>query len=184
MQSKSDTFYIEETLAGNEDAFAGLVDRYQHMVYTLCHKMLDHSGIAEEVAQDVFIKCYRSLASYNGRSQFSTWLYTITYNACIDAIKKRKRHAADPLEHIDRGEQETIEQEDLLEREDKQNVIQSAIQQLNKEERMIVILFYYEEMSLKEIAKVMNLKENNVKVKLHRCRQKLSELLKDQLSLI
>lgn len=181
---ENDQFYIQQAVKGDAKAFAGLVERYQHMVYTLCLKMLDHSGIAEEVAQDVFIKCFRSLSSYNGKARFSTWLYRITYNACVDELKRMKRHRTEDLQMAANQADSTDAAEELLESKDKKSIIDNAIQQLNKEDRMIVLLFYYEDMSIKEIGKVMDMTANNVKVKLFRCREKLAELLEHKLNIM
>lgn len=177
---EDDQFHIQRALKGDAKAYAGLVERYQHMVYTLCMKMLDHTGIAEEVAQDVFVKCFRSLSSYNGKARFSTWLYRITYNACVDELKRMKRHRTEDLQ-LAEHQMDADVAEELLESKDRKSIIGNAIQQLSKEDRMIVLLFYYEDMSIKEIGKVMDMTANNVKVKLFRCREKLAELLEDKL---
>ena len=184
MTVNNDHFYIKQVLQGDEKAFAELVERYQHMVYTLCMKMCGQQAMAEEVAQDVFIKCYRSLSTYNGKAQFSTWLYRITYNACLDALKSRKRHASEELDQAVNLQDEEVLPHESLEISDRKEIVKKAIDQLPKEDRVIVMLFYFEEMSLKEIAKVMDMTDNHVKVKLFRCREKLAALLEDKLSII
>ena len=90
MNYSDDNHHIQLVLSGNTDAFSVLVDRYKNMVFTLCLKMVSNKEEAEDLAQDSFIKVYKSLKSFKGESRFSTWLYKITYHTCLDRIKKLK----------------------------------------------------------------------------------------------
>jgi len=85
-----DLYYIEAVRKGNVQAFSYLVEKYQKLVYTLALKLLKRPEDAEELAQDTFIKAYQKLDSYEGKSKFSTWLYSITYNAGISELRKRR----------------------------------------------------------------------------------------------
>ena len=91
MANIEDQHYINLILNGNPNAFATLVDRYKNMVYTLALKMLTNKEEAEEIAQDTFVKAYHSLNKFKGESKFSTWIYKITYNTCLDRLKKNKK---------------------------------------------------------------------------------------------
>src|SRR5665213_784678 len=96
MQSKlSDIQLIQQTLAGNQQAYAGLIKRHQRFVFTLAMRFAKRREDAEEIAQDCFIKAYRSLASFQGQSKFSTWLYSIVYNVDDFFTKKAARHRLD-----------------------------------------------------------------------------------------
>ena len=86
-----DQHYINLVCKGDANAFAALVDRYKDMVYTLSLRMTGSREEAEELSQDTFIKVYRSLAKFRGESRFSTWLYKVAYNTCLDHLKKIKR---------------------------------------------------------------------------------------------
>jgi RNA polymerase sigma-70 factor (ECF subfamily) len=90
MNKADDAYYIEAVRKGNLAAFSVLVEKYQNMVYTLALKLLKKPEEAEEMAQDTFVKAYQKLYSYEGKSKFSTWLYSITYNACISELRKRR----------------------------------------------------------------------------------------------
>src|ERR1700759_1252992 len=91
MQSKlSDTELIEQTLAGNQAAYADLVKRHQRFVFTLAIRFCKSREDAEEVAQDCFIKAYRSLASFQGQAKFSTWLYSIVYTTAMTFLRKKR----------------------------------------------------------------------------------------------
>src|SRR5665648_258162 len=90
MNKTEDIYYIEAVRNGNVQAFSFLVERYQKLVYTLALKLLKKPEDAEELAQDTFVKAYQKIDSYEGKSKFSTWLYSITYNACISELRKRR----------------------------------------------------------------------------------------------
>jgi RNA polymerase sigma-70 factor (ECF subfamily) len=151
------------------------------MVFTLSLKLLGDREEAEEVAQDVFVKCYKSLSKYKNESKFSTWLYRIAYNTNMDVLRARKRTI--PLVEvldINHNYQETSKDAlQFLIENDKRNALQDAIASLSKEEQVILLLYYYEEIPLKEISEIVNLSESNVKVKLHRSRKHIYQLLEN-----
>ena len=91
MAKTDDQHYINLVLKGDTNAFAALVDRYKDMVYTLSLRMIRSREEAEELSQDTFIKVYRSLGKFKGESKFSTWLYKVAYNTCLDHLRKNKR---------------------------------------------------------------------------------------------
>src|ERR1700760_2679279 len=98
MQSKlSDIELIEQTLSGNQAAYADLVKRHQRFVFTLAMRFVKSREDAEEIAQDCFIKAYRSLSSFQGGSKFSTWLYSIVYTTAMTFLRK-KRLATDSID--------------------------------------------------------------------------------------
>src|ERR1700704_5826586 len=91
MDNADDQYYIRSVRDGGTNAFAVLVDRYKDMVFTLSLKMLKNREEAEEVSQDTFVKIYKSLNKFNGESKFSTWIYKVAFNTCLDRLKKNKR---------------------------------------------------------------------------------------------
>ena len=91
MSAISDQHYIDKILQGETNSFAVLVDHYKDMIFTLALKMVKNREEAEEVAQDTFIKIYSSLNKFKGDSKFSTWIYKIAYNTCLDRLKKNKK---------------------------------------------------------------------------------------------
>ena len=99
MDKLNDQHYINLVIGGDTHAFAVLVDRYKNLVFTLSLKMLQNREEAEEVSQDAFIKVYKSLPKFKSESKFSTWLYKVTYNTCLDRLRSKKR--ATPLVSID-----------------------------------------------------------------------------------
>ncbi len=179
MIKNTDQYLIDKILNGDSSAFGELVDRYQNFVFTIAIRMLKVTEEAEEVAQDSFIKAFDSLASFRGEAKFSTWLYRIVYHKALDRIKKNKRQQTyeiieeitdDSLDHIENGLE-------FMLNEERTKVIKRCIAQLPEDDAAIISLYYFEEQSVKEIAEITNLTEDNIKIKLYRSRKKLFSLL-------
>lgn len=183
MDKINDQHYITLVIDGDTNAFAALVDRYKNMVFTLSLKMLQHQEEVEEAAQDTFIKVYKSLGKFKGESKFSTWIYQITYNNCLDRLRKQKRNrnvvALDEFaEHEVRSLKNLL---DTIEETERKNLIKNCLNLLPAEESFLLTLYYFDEHSLKEISVIMGINENNLKIKLFRSRKKLAAILKNKL---
>jgi len=174
---------IEAILNGDANAYSLLVDRYKDLVFTLALGMMKHREEAEEVAQDSFIKAYRSLEKFKGDSKFSTWMYRVTYNTCLDRLKKNKRKQNTvAIDEFTEHKVKTIDNAlDKIEKEERQTAIRQCLDQLSSEDNYLLTLYYFDELSLDEIAKIIGLKPNNVKVKLHRSRKRLATVLRQKL---
>mgnify|MGYP003577557810 CR=1 FL=1 len=181
----TDTDIIQQVLLGNQSAYATLVNRYQNFVFTIVLRYIKAREDAEEVAQDVFVKAYRSLADFKGNSKFSTWLYTITTTSCLTALRKKKLevHSLDNekvfavADNIDGGMQANgIEQKSRV------RMVNEAIQLLSPEDGQIITLFYKGEQSLDEIAQALGKEVNAVKVQLHRARTRLKDKMQKHFS--
>jgi len=185
MQSKlPDIELIEQTLAGNQFAYADLVKRHQRFVFTLALRFAKGREDAEEIAQDCFVKAYRSLASFQGQSKFSTWLYSIVYTTAMTFLRK-KRVDTDSID--DEGTFVQVESHESAydtnnaENKSRSYYLNQAIEQLLPDDATIITLFYKGEQSLEEIAQTMGIETNTVKVKLFRARQRLKEKLERNL---
>ncbi|MBT8254100.1 MAG: sigma-70 family RNA polymerase sigma factor [Flavobacteriaceae bacterium] len=179
----NDQLHIKAILNGDTQAFSILVDRYQDMVFTLALRMLKHREEAEEVAQDTFIKVFKSLSRFKGDSKFSTWIYKIAYNCCLDRLKRNKRQwntvAIDSFtENRVKALEDTFKQ---LETKERHEAIRKCIDKLPAQDGFILTLYYFDELPLEEVAKVMGVTSNNAKVKLFRSRKRLATLLRSQL---
>ena len=183
--STTDNQLIEAINKGNTKAYGQLVNRYKDLVFTLALRMLKHREEAEEVAQDAFIKVYKSLTKFKGDSKFSTWIYRVTYNTCLDRIKKNKKHFNDmPIDEYTENKLETIDNAlDNLIKIEKTELIKRCIDKLPSESSYLLTLFYFEELSLDEMSKVINKSANTIKVKLYRARKKLAVILEEHLIL-
>lgn len=182
MTHTDDQQYIQKVLEGDANAFAFLVDKYRDMVFSLALKITKRREEAEEVAQDSFIKAYKSLQHFKGDAKFSTWLYKITYNNCIDRVKKIARtYHTDTIDEVNENKIKAIEDTlQVIERGERATIIKECMDRLPEDERTILWLFYFEELSLKEIKEVTSFSESNIKVKLHRARKRLLAIVKDK----
>jgi RNA polymerase sigma factor (sigma-70 family) len=183
MTKIDDQYYITKIVEGDKKAFAVLVDRYKDLVFTLALRMLKNREEAEEVAQDTFIKVFKSLSQFKGDSKFSTWIYRITYNGCLDSLKKYKQEYNNiPLDDYTGRQLMSLDNAvDAMEDQEQQQTIKECLQLLPKEDNFLLTLYYYEEQSLDEISKIMGITSNNAKVKLYRSRKKLTSILKERL---
>jgi len=179
----NDQVYIDKIINGDTNAFSILVERYKDLVYTLAVRMVKHKEEAEEITQDTFIKAYKSIHKFKGDSKFSTWIYRVAYNTCLDAIKKNKKLQSNvPINEYTEHEVKAIDNAlDIMEAKERSVVIKNCIEKLPSEDAFLMTLYYYEELSLDEIADATGLKANNVKVKLFRSRKKLATILKKEL---
>ncbi len=172
-------------LKGDQQAYKELVDRYQSFVFTLAFRLLNSREDAEEVAQDVFVKAFRSLADFKGGSKFSTWLYTITYNTGITYLRKKK-HKLQSIDVESAFTQLENHESDFkanqVEDKSRKAMVNQAIELLPPDDAQIITLFYKGDQSLEEIAVIMHLETNNVKVRLFRARQKLKEKMEKYFS--
>jgi RNA polymerase sigma factor (sigma-70 family) len=177
---KGDIIYIEQVLAGKINAFSYIVDRHKDKAYNLAFRICGNHEEAEEIAQDSFLKAYRSLQGFKMKSSFATWLYRIVYNTSVSHVRTRKQTVlslddfpADSTNFIGNSSSE-----EEGETEYRSSLINFALQKLTEEERALISLYYYEEMSIEEISEVTGINKPNIKVKLFRARHKMSEIIK------
>jgi len=181
MQSKlSDIELIEQTLGGNQAAYADLIKRHQRFVFTLAMRFAKSREDAEEIAQDCFIKAHRSLSSFQQQSKFSTWLYSIVYTTAMTFLRKKRVDTSsidDENVYLQIENQQGSFENNLAEKQSRSYYVNQAISQLLPDDATIITLFYTGEQSLEEIAEALGMEANTVKVKLFRARQRLKEKL-------
>ncbi len=168
---------IEAARSGERTALAWLMGRYKHMVHTVAFRVLRQREDAEEVAQDAFVKAFRSLEGYQGGGKFSTWLYSIAYRTAISKLRSRRRNitTVDDLSVFD--DREAVMPRSDGEAHDRRALLEFALAQLDPEDAAVVTLYYLHELNVEEIVTVTGLGASNVKVKLHRSRKRLQEIL-------
>ena len=178
LDEHGELYYIGRTREGDRNSFSHLVEAYSDRVYTLCLRMLGREDEAKDAAQDAFVKAFRSLNNFREESRFSTWLYRIAYNHCISVIRKNVR-VIDLVDERDQIEEQDMELNalDLLGAADRSVYLKTAIEALPETDAVMVNLFYYDELSLEEIAKITGLSSGNIRIRLHRSRKKLYEVL-------
>lgn len=174
-----DNEYIKQVLSGNKNAFTYIVKKYKSKVYNFAFKICGNHEEAEEIAQDSFLKSYRALHNFRMNSSFATWLYRIVYNTSISYVRKKKKGVlsledfpADATDFI--GISRTEEE---AEKEYRKSLVNFALQKINDEERGLITLYYYEEISTREISDITGMSISNIKVKLYRARQKMAGII-------
>jgi RNA polymerase sigma factor (sigma-70 family) len=180
-----DNEVISRVLQGEQNAYAELVTRYQRYVFTLVMRMIKNREDAEEVAQDVFVKAYRSLADFRGESKFSTWLYTITNTTCITFLRKKNLeiHSLENEKVFEVADsKDSGFRANLVEQKSRVNMVNEAIIMLNPDDAEIITLFYKAEQNLEEIARILAIEPNTAKVRLHRARARLKEKMEKHFS--
>jgi RNA polymerase sigma factor (sigma-70 family) len=173
--------YIDKVLEGNVNAYSVIVDRHKDRVYNLAFRICCNHEEAEEISQDSFLKAYRALGSFKRKSSFSTWLYRIVYNTAISQVRAKRREVlsledfpADAEDFIGTG---TTEEED--ENEYRRSLLDFAFQKISDEERSLITLHYYEDMSTEELSEITGISKSNIKVKLFRARQKMLQVIEN-----
>ncbi len=187
MEKKTDEYYIREILKGDSGSFSQLVEKYNHLAFSLSMKLLNQREDAEEAAQDAFIKAYNSLSSFQNGSTFKTWFFRIVYNTSISRLRTRKNNEV-TIEGVKISDAEIQITENALEqltRADRQKYLEKGLERLDPEERALLKMYYYDDFSMDEISVITGLTVSNVKVKIHRSRKRLLQelqfILKDEI---
>lgn len=161
---------IQKTLNGNNRSFSLLVDRYKDFVFSMAVQILKNEQLAEEVAQDSFVRAYRALKSFKSKSKFSTWLYRITYNVALNALKKENRHkeffsAHEPEDYMsyafsDQKHDTTL---DSVEQKDLKLLMREAIAELPSKFGTVLVMYHLQQMKYGEIAEITDIPIGTVK---------------------
>jgi RNA polymerase sigma-70 factor (ECF subfamily) len=185
----TDAQLVERTLAGSQDAFAALVARHQRSVYNLLARMLRNPALAEELAQESFLKAYSHLRSFNPEYKFANWILRIAHNAAIDLRRQRGPELVsmdEPASAEQRRIEETVvdprsdEAERRLERGDLSKVLGAALDRLRPEYRRAIVLRYQQDLSYEEISTVTGDPIGTVKSHLHRARAEMAAFLMER----
>jgi RNA polymerase sigma-70 factor, ECF subfamily len=172
--------WVEGTLSGDQDAYAELVNTYQHTVYNLCYRMLSERTEAEDATQEAFLRAYLNLDRYDPARSFKTWILSIASNHCIDRLRKRRLlwlSLDEPLPPNIMLSSDEPEPEVATIRGERSQAIQALLDDLNTDYRAAVILRYWYDYSYAEIADVLDTTESAIKSRLFRARQALSQKL-------
>ncbi|MGN4817456.1 sigma-70 family RNA polymerase sigma factor [Bacillus cereus group sp. MYBK139-2] len=167
-------------IEGKELLIDEIMNKYGQEVLQLVYSYVNNKEIAEDVTQDIFMKCYKSLHTYKGKSNVKTWLWRIAINQCKDYIKSwyNKKVIVTEDESAYMGVQnDSVEQTVMQNAEDRE--LASAVMNLPIKYREVIYLFYYEELSIKEIATVIEIKENTIKTRLKKAKELLKKGLEE-----
>ncbi len=175
---------VKRCRRGDDQAFAQLVERYKDMVFTLIDRMIFDKSMLEDLAQEVFIRVFKGLPHFRGRSKLSTWIYRITYNVClaeIGAARDRPEHLPPENRRWQEIGWDSPEAQEYavrwVERLELRETIGRLVDRLPPHYRMAIALYYLEDASYKEIAEIMKLPIGTVKTYLHRAKKRLREMI-------
>lgn len=179
-----DTYLVKSTLAGDDEAFTSLVDAYNKKIYKLIYYKIPNKEDVEDLTQEVFLKVYRSLKQFDQKRKFSTWIYSIAKNLCIDYLRKKRLKSVSldaplfPQEDIFLEiPDEEHEPELILEKTDQQETIIEAINQLSEEHQLVIKLRHFKSYSYDEISEILDIPVGTIKSRIYRARKKLKDIL-------
>jgi RNA polymerase sigma factor (sigma-70 family) len=173
-----DSVLVKKATSGDAEALSLLIDKYKNNAYNLAISIVKDKESAKDITQDSFLKVLENIDRFRSESKFSTWLYRIVYNESLQHIHKSKRFFITDIESskLENYSDITLATEDKYQELD----LYQAMENLEENERNIVLLFYLAEKSIKEINTITGLKIPNIKVRLHRARKKLYKSLKQE----
>jgi len=185
----SDAAIMMRAAAGDESAFNYLVEKYHRPIIHFLYRMVRNEAVAEELAQEVFLRVYRSRQSYRAEAKFTTWLYRIASNLAVNHVRDTRHERAAQTFSLDAPDEETgarpevagdeISAEQSLLREERMRAIRAHVMALPERQRMAVVMHKYQEMDYREIGQVLRLSESATKSLLFRAYQTLRDSLKD-----
>jgi RNA polymerase sigma-70 factor (ECF subfamily) len=179
MNNKDDKFLVEHVLKGDVNSFGFIVERYKNRSFNLAVKICGNREDAEEIVQDSFLKAYRSLGGFRMESNFATWLYRIVFNTAVSQKRNNDENTM-PLEDAmpevyDCSNADGNKNE--FDNERRKLLINFALGKLNEVDRGLITFMYYDDLTVEEMTEITGMSASNIKVRLHRSRQKLLEIL-------
>ncbi len=188
MSSYTDQEIIQQIQAGDIDAYKNIVDRYSSQLLNLCYRYLQSTEEAEDATQEVFLKAYSALTDWEPRAQFKTWLYRIAINHCLNIVRRQKIIRFQSLQKMQEdvsptrisGLSHQEPADSVLVTQQKEELIRYFLQQLSESYRHVLILYFYQQLSYKEIAEILNISLSSVESRLFRAKKKLAKIISRQ----
>jgi RNA polymerase sigma factor (sigma-70 family) len=177
-----DLLLIDRILRGETPAYRELVNKHKDYAFTIAYRILNNREEAEEAAQDAFVRAFNGLQNFNREAKFTTWFYRVVMNAAL-TIQQKKKLVTEDIDNIHtnslvlRGG----DYADMMKRKEQQYYIKEALKLLSPDDVTMITLFYLKEQSLEEIAEIVGIETNTIKVKLHRARKRLADVMQDML---
>lgn len=183
-KGSEDSFLIKQAIRGDAYAFEQLMRKHEGRMYSVALRMFGNREDAQDCVQDAMLHIYRALDRFKGQSSFSTWVYRITMNTCLDELRRRKARASTSLDALlengwaptnekDNPEQSAIEAE-------RRRALSKAIQSLPEDMRSVIILREMQGLSYEEISDVLSVNMGTIKSRISRAREKLRQLITEQ----
>ncbi len=169
--------FVEKVLSGNTSAFAYFVETYQGMAINIAYRICENMQDAEDVVQESFVKAYKNLHTFRLESKFSTWFYRIVFNTAVTHTKSKMWLISDQVESVAENEFSEFDTAKQIENIETSEIVSVMLNKMPNAYGLLLSLFYLEDNSVKEIAKITGLNDSNVKVMLFRARKMFKELI-------
>ncbi|MCM3734111.1 RNA polymerase sigma factor SigW [Fictibacillus nanhaiensis] len=175
---------VAQVKKGDQEAFEGIVDLFKDKIYRHCFRMVGNGHEAEDLAQETFLRAYRNISKYNNEFKFSTWIYRIATNLCIDRLRKKKPDyyldaevpGTDGANMYSQLSADDPLPEQVVTENERWNELQEEIMKLPEKYRTAIVLKYVEDLSLEEISQIMDIPVPTVKTRIHRGREALKKV--------
>ncbi len=190
---QNEQLLLHKAKAGDIEAFEELIDAYQKKVFNLAFRIIGNYDDAADLAQETFVRIFKAISKFKEESSFSTWIYRITTNVCLDEIRKRKNKKILSLDediHMDDGdmkrqvESDEIGPEQNAEREEVRRIVNDAINMLPEDQRVVITLRDIDGMSYEEISETLKCPGGTVKSRINRARVALKNILSSKRELL
>jgi RNA polymerase sigma-70 factor (ECF subfamily) len=185
-QEMEDSQVVQKVLRGHPELFGIILERYQRPIFNFIYRFYGHYDLAEDLTQETFLRCYQFLKSYDQKRKFSTWLYTVAKNLCIDHLKKQKSAREVALDKVlpiverqesDRSPEGNPQLMCIRNQEDAR--LLTALSGLEASRRIVLILFYFQGLSYQEISESLGVPVSTVKIRIFRAKKALLEQMKE-----
>jgi RNA polymerase sigma-70 factor, ECF subfamily len=181
----TDADAVAQVRAGNSDAFRVLVERHSRAVFRLAYRMTGNEQDAEDAVQETFLRAFKQLRTFDGRSSFSTWIYRVCVNCTIDSMRVRKKHEQKRVRELEDAETDLLSQqpsnaptaEQLTHSREISSMLAPALEQLSVMERTAFVMRHYEGLGIEEIGRILEVQPNAAKHSVFRAVQKLRRAL-------
>ncbi|MCM3719454.1 RNA polymerase sigma factor SigW [Fictibacillus phosphorivorans] len=175
---------VSQVKKGDQEAFEGIVDLFKDKIYRHCFRMVGNGHEAEDLAQETFLRAYRNISKYNNEYKFSTWIFRIATNLCIDRLRKKKPDyyldaevpGTDGATMYNQLSTDEPLPEQVVTENERWNELQEEIMKLPEKYRTAIVLKYVEDLSLEEISHIMDIPVPTVKTRIHRGREALKKV--------
>jgi RNA polymerase sigma-70 factor (ECF subfamily) len=177
----SDEALVQKILATGNTAYFGVIyDRYAQLVYQKCYGFTKSVSEAQDLTQDIFLKLFLSLKTFKGKSKFSTWLYALTYNYCINYVTRDKNKQIEKEKvPVEEAEQLMVEIDDAVFYNFSVNKLEQALDLIAPEDKLILLLKYQDELPIKEIMEILKIGESAAKMRIKRAKARLVKVYND-----